>query len=271
MAGFLTAVLAWPPIIIILLVTLLVSVISVVIYKFTTNQTKLKSIHEEQKSLRDEIKKNQKTNPEKALKLNQRAMELSMEVMPESMKSMIFTFIPIIIIFGWLSANLSYMPLYAGETFTTTMTFEKMLPGQQVTLSASPGLGIVSTATQDVVSDKVVWELKSQAAGTYNLTYTYGSGAYNETYTLPVKISEESSRDFLNPILGRQKKLLFLIPTGTGISEKSNILQIKVDMQPIRPLGQSFNLFGWYPGWLSIYIITSLVFTSLLRKYLKVY
>ncbi len=270
MADILTAVLAWPPILVILLVSLFVSVLSVVVYKFTTNQTKLKSIHEEQKNLRAEIKKNQK-NPEKAMKLNQRAMELSMEIMPESMKSMIFTFIPIIIIFGWLSANLSFMPLYAGDTFTTSMTFEKLLPGQQATLSASPGLGIVSAATQDVIGDKVVWELKSQAAGTYNLTYVYGSGAYSETYSLPVKISEDGARDYLNPVLARQKKILFLIPSGTGISEKSNIVQIKVDMQPVRPLGQSFNLFGWYPGWLAIYIISSLVFTSVLRKYMKVY
>lgn len=270
MAGFLAMVLEWPPILVIILVTLLVSVISVVIYKFTTNQQKLKSIHDEQKQLREEIKKSQ-NNPEKAMKLNKRAMELSMEIMPESMKSMIFTFIPIILIFGWLSANLSYMPLYPGETFTTTATFEKLVPGQQITLAASPGLGIVSSPTQDVIGDHVSWELKSQAAGTYNLTYTYGSGAYTETYSLPVKISEEGKREYLNPVLPRQKKLLFFIPMGTGISEKSNVLQIKVDMQPIRPLGENFNIFGWHPGWLSIYIISSLVFTSLLRKYLKVY
>ena len=270
MAGFLTAVLAWPPLLVILLVSLLVSVISIVIYKYTTNQQKLKGIQDEQKSLRDEIKKNQ-SNPEKAMKLNQRAMELSMEVMPESMKSMIFTFIPIIIIFGWLSASLSYMPLYAGNTFTTTVTFEKLVPGQQITLSAPPGLDMITTPTQDVVGDKVSWELKSQAAGTYNLTYIYGKEPYSETYTLPVRIAEAGGREFLNPVLARQRKLFFVIPTGTGISEKSNVLQIKVDMQPIRPLGQGFNLFGWYPGWLSIYLISSIIFTSLLRKYLKVY
>lgn len=270
MAGFLTAVLGWPPIITIVLVSLLVSVISVIVYKFTTNQQKLKGIHEEQKKLRDEIKKSQ-NNPEKAMKLNKRAMELSMEMMPESMKSMIFTFIPIIIIFGWLSANMSYMPLYAGDSFTTTVTLEKMLPGQQMTLESTPGLGIVSASTQDVVGTSVSWEVKSQAPGTYNLTYTYGSGQYSESYTLPVKISEEGKREYLNPVLGRQRKILFVIPAGEGIPKESNILQIKVDMQPIRPLGQSFNIFGWHPGWLSIYIISSLIFTSILRKRLKVY
>jgi uncharacterized membrane protein (DUF106 family) len=263
LAGFLGSLLAMPPVLLILLVSLVISVVTVIIYKFTTNQQKLKSIQDEQKSLRDELKKNQ-NNPDKAMKLQKRAMELSMEVMPESMKSMIFTFIPVIIIFGWLSANLSYMPIAPGEMFTTTVNFEKIMPGK-ITLNTSEGLEMITTQTQDITTGtSVSWQLRGPE-GKYTLFYTYGF----ETYNLTMQIT--AGRQSTVPILARQTKILFIFPAGTGIPEQSNIKQIRVDMKPIRPLGQGFNLFGWYPGWLSIYIISSLVFTSLFRKYMKVY
>jgi uncharacterized membrane protein (DUF106 family) len=263
LAGFLEMLLAMPPVLLILLVSLVISVVTVIIYKYTTNQQKLKSIQDEQKSLRDDMKKYQ-NNPDKAMKLQKRAMELSMEVMPESMKSMIFTFIPVIIIFGWLSANLSYMPIMPGETFTSTVTFDKIVPGK-ITLNTSDGLELLTTRTQDITTQTTIsWQLKGPE-GKYHLFYTYGF----ETYNLTMQIT--GGRQSVIPVLGKQQKILFLFPSGIGIPEQSNIKQIRVDMKPIRPLGQSFNLFGWYPGWLSIYIISSLVFTSLFRKYMKVY
>jgi uncharacterized membrane protein (DUF106 family) len=262
LAEFLSMLLTMPPVLLILLVSLVISVLTVIIYKYTTNQQKLKSLQDEQKSLRDDMKKYQ-NNPDKAMKLQKRAMEISMEVMPESMKSMIFTFIPVIIIFGWLSMNLSYMPIMPGETFTTTVTFDKIVPGQ-ITLNTSEGLELLTPQKQDVTGTSASWQLKGPE-GKYHLFYSYGF----ETYNLTMQIT--GGRQSIIPMLGKQRKILFLFPSGVGIPEKSNIMQIKVDMKPIRPLGESFNIFNWHPGWLSIYIISSLVFTSLFRKYLKVY
>ena len=251
-----------PPAITILLVSLLVSIATVVIYKFTTNQIKLKAIQEEQTQLRLEMKKNQ-GNPEKLMKLQKRAMEISMEVMPESMKSMIFTFIPVIIIFGWLSANFAFMPIAPGEMFTATVTFDKLFP-QKIELNVSSGIEMLTPSVQDVTSASVSWQLKG-VEGEHQLTYNYGL----ENYTQNLIIT--NGRQFKNPILTKQKKLFFIFPTGDGISEKSNIMSIRIDMKQIRPLGRSFNILGWYPGWLAIYIISSLIFTTIFRKYMKVY
>jgi uncharacterized membrane protein (DUF106 family) len=260
--GLLNWLLMIPPVITILLVSLVISVLTIVIYKYTTNQTKLKSIQDEQKHLRDEMKKQQK-NPDKVMKMQKRAMDLSMEIMPESMKSMIFTFIPVIIVFGWLSANFAYMPLAPGEMFTTTVTFDKLFPAK-IELNSTPGLEILTNRIQDVTGTSVSWQLKG-SEGEHTLTYNYGV----ENYTQKVLVT--TGRKFINPVQTKQRKLFFIVPTGTGIPEASNIQSITVDMKAIRPLGRNFNLFGWYPGWLSIYIISSIIFSMLLRKYMKVY
>jgi hypothetical protein len=84
-----------------------------------------------------------------------------------------------------------------------------------------------------------------------------------------VVIGKQSS---VAPTIAKQQKLFFVIPAGGGgIPETSNINSITVEMKPVRPLGPDFNLFGWYPGWLSIYLISSIGFSALFRKYLKVY
>ena len=261
MVVFLSWLLTLPPIVVILLVSLLISVVTVIVYKYTTNQVRLKSIQEEQKALRDEMKKSQ-NNPDKLMKLQKRAMELSMEIMPESMKSMIFTFLPVILIFGWLSANMSYLPISPNSTFTTTVNFEKLVP-EKITLNTSDGLQLVTPMTQDVVGTSVTWQL-SGSVGTHNLTYYYGK----ENYTLKVLITQE--RKYLAPTLAKQRKLFFIGPAvGEGIPDYSNIKSITIDLKKIKPFG-NLPVLGAL-DWFWTYLIFSLIATSLLRKFLKVF
>jgi len=53
--------------------------------------------------------------------------------------------------------------------------------------------------------------------------------------------------------------------------KNSDITSIQINYKKLKPLGASFSLFGWYPGWLSLYIISSLVFSMALRKFLNIY
>jgi uncharacterized membrane protein (DUF106 family) len=261
LVAFLIWLLTLPPVVVILLVSVLISALTVVVYKYTTNQSRLKSIQEEQKALRDEMKKSQ-NNPDKLMKLQKRAMELSMEIMPESMKSNIFTFLPVILIFGWLSANMSYLPITPNSTFTTTVNFEKLVP-ERITLKTTEGLELITAATQDSVGMSVSWQLKG-IEGTHNLTYYYGK----ENYTLKVLVTPE--RKYLTPTLGKQRKLFFIGPVvGEGIPDWSNLKSISIDLKKIRPFG-TLPLLGGL-DWFWTYLIFSLIFTSVMRKYLKVF
>lgn len=254
-------ILGLPSLIIIVGVALFISLLTTLVYKFATDQDKMKSIHDERKKISAEIKKN-KDNPEKMMKLNKRSMAISMEVMPQTMKSMFITLIPLFLIFSWLGAHMAYEPLLPGETFTVSMWFENDVPGTAA-LSASENLELLGSAEQEISDKKVEWELKGEQ-GAHTLEYNYN----NENYMQEIIVSTQ--REYAKPTLEKKRKVFFLFPTGEGISEDSNIRLISVDLQKTRPFG-NFNIFGYFPGWLAAYFIMSMIFSMALRKLFKVF
>ncbi|MBM3204280.1 DUF106 domain-containing protein [Candidatus Woesearchaeota archaeon] len=88
---------AWAIIIISLLLTLLINFV----YKLVTNQEKMKALKTELKELQKKMKE-LKDNPEKFMEHQKIAMAKNLEYMKHSMKPTLVTFIPLILIFGWL-------------------------------------------------------------------------------------------------------------------------------------------------------------------------
>ena len=79
-----------PPFWAMLILSLIISVIITIIYKYTTDQKELKVIKEKQKKLQKQIKASSK-EPEKVAKLNKELMSLSGSQMKQSFSSMIWT------------------------------------------------------------------------------------------------------------------------------------------------------------------------------------
>ncbi|MEM4265704.1 MAG: EMC3/TMCO1 family protein, partial [Candidatus Woesearchaeota archaeon] len=91
-----------PPFWSILILSFIMSLIVIIITKYTTNQDLMKHLKEESKELQKQMKE-LKDQPEKMMEVQKKHMESSMKYMSQSFRPMIFTFIPIIIIFGWIS------------------------------------------------------------------------------------------------------------------------------------------------------------------------
>ena len=88
----------------ILIISFLVSLIISVIYKYVTDQNLMKQLKAEMKEFQKEMKE-LRQHPEKMMEVQKKAMETNMKYMTQSFKPTLFTFIPIIIIFSWLSAH----------------------------------------------------------------------------------------------------------------------------------------------------------------------
>lgn len=82
-------------------ISLILTFITTLIYKYTTDQELMKSLKDEIKELKEESKKF-KESPTKMMEINKTMMEKSMKQMGQSWKPMLFTFVPVIFIFGWL-------------------------------------------------------------------------------------------------------------------------------------------------------------------------
>ncbi len=85
----------------IVIVSLVISLVMTWLYKVMTNQEKMKEMKERQKEYKLKAKEI-KNQPEKLLELQKEMMAHSADAMKDSMKIMLVTFVPIILIFSFL-------------------------------------------------------------------------------------------------------------------------------------------------------------------------
>ncbi len=236
------------PTILIVSVSILISVIMVAVYKYMTDQNLMKQLKDEIKELQAEMK-TLKDNPTKMADVNKKAMETNMKYMMHSMKPTLVTFIPIILIFGWLNANIAYEPLAVGEEFNVHLQFYDEIAGN-ITLIIPEGIEIINHETYTIKDNAVRLVYKPQQAGEYTLQYQLNDKVWENKIVVT-----EGERDFKGPVFQIKDKTL---------------KTITVSNEKFKPLGE-VSIFGWHPGWVALYIIISLVCSLGLRKLLKVY
>jgi uncharacterized membrane protein (DUF106 family) len=228
---------------IVVIISLVVALLITLIYKWMTDQNLMKTLKTELKELQKEMK-TLKDNPTKMMEVQKLAMKTNMKYMMQSMKSTLVTFIPIILIFGWMQANIAYAPLMPGEDFSVAVGFAKDAYGN-ISIEVPEGLRVDGALEKEVSDGTVKWVLQGEA-GEYLATFSHAGQIYDKE----ILITEEQA---YAPILKTVKG--------------SPIKSIQVEHKPIKIL----NLFGWKIGWLGSYIIFSLIFSMVLRKIMKVY
>ena len=231
------------PLWVIILISLLVAVLMTVIYKWMTDQDLMKVLKDDIKKFQNEMKE-LRQHPEKMMEVQKKAMETNMKYMMQSMKPTFVTFIPIILVFGWLQAHLVYSPIMPGEEFQSFIEFEEGFTGNAEIITPEE-IELLSGKSVEVKDGKASWILKG-SLGSHMLEYTVNDKSYNKHLEITNKQFYE------NPI----KNI-----------DDGKVKTIQVKHEEIKLL----NLFGWKIGWLGSYIIFSIVFSMLLRKLLKVH
>ncbi len=212
-------------------------------YKFLTDQEEMQRLKDKMKDYQDKVKEVQKEDPDKAMDVQKEAMSVNMEYMKKSFKPTLYTFIPIIIIFGWMQSHLAYIPIQPNQPFNVTAEMQSGLP-DNVKLSAVPELPVENPSKP--ANKTVTWTVNGAEAGEYTLVVEYGDNQFKKNILISNTDYKSPSKDFDGPVQN-----------------------IKVGMKEVHPLG-SFSIFGWRPGWLGTYIMLSIVFSIVLRKILGV-
>lgn len=231
----------WTIVILSFILTLLITLV----YKFATNQVLMKKLKAEMKGLQKEAKA-LRDNPKKAMVHQKKLMEKNMQYMKHSLKPTLYTFIPIIIIFGWLNANLAYYPITPDTEFDVSVYFKEGSYGEiSLVLENTPELILLSDAVQEVGSDySTSWTLIG-VEGDYLLNFKFGNREYNKDLII-------SDEKYAPP---------------EEVIKNSEISKIKIQNKKVRPFGR---FLGLNPGWLGAYILLSLLFSFSLRKILKI-
>ncbi|PIN86482.1 hypothetical protein COV19_04270 [Candidatus Woesearchaeota archaeon CG10_big_fil_rev_8_21_14_0_10_44_13] len=262
------------PFYVIFLVSLVVSLIVTLVYKWTTDQQLMKSLRDDIKRMQQELKK-LKDNPSKSLKIQKEAMDKNMKLMTHSFKSTLITFIPLILIFGWLNMNFSYEPVQPGDNFSTYVFFDGSNLPKNITINVQEGVTLLSAAQAEIKTlgkdEKLPFNNQYLTSKNYGGFIAKGEEVYYAGWQLSGKEGEH---------------LVDYYVDGKDIPYTQNILVSKTDYdKPLQKIEDGIvkgtmvdqgklivmNLFGWKLGWLGCYIIFSILFSTLMRKLLKVY
>ncbi len=242
--------LSLPPFITVLILSLVVSLLSLLITKYTTNQHLMKDLKDQLKTYQAEVKK-LKDNPEKAMEVQKKAMDTNMQYMMHNLRGTLFTFLPIILIFGWASSHLSFVPFIPEQEFSMTLFVSNLQ--KAVTIVVPEGIMLTTDAQKNAADGKIVYTMKAKEVGIYKVDF---------------KLDEQKQIGH-EVVVGQQKKAI--------VNEKSigeeGIDKIRVDYEPLKIIKFPFPLplFGAYFGWLGTYIVFAIAFSMILRKLLKVH
>jgi len=100
-----------------ILISFLLTIVITIAYKYLTDQELMKSLKAELKELQGQMKEF-KHDTAKVMQLQKVSMEKNMKYMMHSFKPTLFTFVPLIIVFGWLRSayetiELSFLGLHS--------------------------------------------------------------------------------------------------------------------------------------------------------------
>lgn len=236
----------------VLIMSFLISILIILITKYTTNQEMMKSLKEEMKSYQKQMKE-LKNNPTKMMEMQKKAMESNMKYMSHSLKPTLITLIPIFLIFGWMNATFAYESIKPMQEFKVHAVFDQnadgeaeiVVPDEMTVISGiktNPSPGVVNKRSYEKAS---AWALKGPK-GEHLIEISYNG----EKVQHSVLITNENK--YLQPVK----------------QDKGSINLVSVDYKKkiLIPIG-----FRDWLGWLGTYIISSIIFTMSLRKILKVH
>ncbi len=228
------------PFVAISILSFLVSLFIVLIYKWMSDQKEMKRLKDELKDYQTKLK-TLKDNPEKMMETQKQMMQVNMQYMGKSMKPTLITFIPVLLIFGWMSAHLAYEPLLVGEEFSVSVLAQKGIGGN-VSIEVPDSLQVIGSSEKEFVGQSAEFVLKSAKEGDYLVTFVSGSQEVDK------RVLISSQRDYA-PVSESYKSSVF----------KS----VTINNKPLKAF--------WKLNWFWTYFVVVVVFSVLLRKLFKVH
>ena len=221
----------------ILVLAFIITLIMNVVYMWATDQKEMKRLKDKLKKYQNEMKEH-RDDPKKTMQLQKKAMSINGEYMKKSLKPTLYTFLPIIVVFGWMAANLAFAPVAAGAAVPLTL---EMQEPARVTLEAA-GVSVAGEATKDTIEREVSWDISAAERGNYTLRFVTQDG-------------DEAERVFRVGSRGVEET----------VSHEQPFDQSTIGYPKATPFGD-FSIFGYRPGWLMTYIFFSLILSLAMRK-----
>ena len=114
-------------------ISIAVTLTMTLVSKYFTNQDRMRELKTVQKTCQIKLKEN-KDNVKKMAEIQKQMLECNMEMMKHSMKPLLFAFIPLILLIGWLKGVYltteiasSWLWWYIGSGILSSLIFRRLL------------------------------------------------------------------------------------------------------------------------------------------------
>jgi len=248
-----------PTIFAIVTISFILSLIINLITKYATDQKSMKQLKEEMKEYQKQIKE-AKNEPSKAMQIQKKSMETNLKYMQHSFRATLYTLIPVFLLLGWMNATFAYESIKPQQEFSMTAFFNNEFNGN-ATLEVPEGLIIIGAKTKAVENNLANWTLKGNE-GSYDAEIIYDSDTETKNVIITQGKSYAKQEKMKKPLMA------ILPPSEPYLDQYSKIKSIKLNYKKLTIIPIGFR--DWL-GWLGTYIWSSLIFTTILRKILKIY
>lgn len=241
---------------VILAATIAISLFSTLVYKYATDQEKMARIKARLKELQKELRE-AKGNQQRMLEINSKIMKSHNEYSMQSMRSMIFTIVPVMIVFIYLQANVAFDPIDPNERFDLVLDYQDTAAIGITDVAVPEGFSIENRSAYNksgflgfgsVTGERVTIQAPNES-GSYTLEFTYANSTLNRS----VIVTE--GREYAGQSTGYRGAYLKSAAIDYGGLKVFNIGWLP----------------GWLQGWLATYIIFTLILTNVFRRLFKVH
>jgi hypothetical protein len=244
-----------PPIVGLLLVSLLASIGMLLVFKATSNQKRLEAVKRQIHACLFEIRLFRDDVPA-ILRAQMEILRHNLNYLFLSLVPMLWMIVPLVFVIAQLQFHYGYQGLRPGDEFLVKVRLKEPSPTRPAAaLEAPRGLEVATPAVWIPTERELAWRLRAQDWGDYELKLRLGGKEYSKTAQVSDQVRRRSPErlapGFLNELL---------YPAEDSLPKESPIASIALAYPE-----DSVSLLGWHVQWMVAFFLLSVVFAFALR------
>lgn len=250
-----------PPIVGLLVVSVVVAILMLLVFKKTSNQRRLEAVKRQIHASLFEIRLFSDDLPA-ILRAQAEILRHNLKYLGLSLVPMLVMLVPLVFVIAQLEFHYGYRGLRPSEDFLVKVQLKE---GQASTrpaaaLEAPAGLAVVTPAVWIPSERELAWRLRAEQWGDYELKLRLDGREYAKTAQVSPLVRRRSPAR-LEPTLLNQ----VLYPAEESLPAESPVASIALSY-PV----DSVSIFGWQVNWLIAFAVLSIAFAFALRRRLGV-
>jgi uncharacterized membrane protein (DUF106 family) len=244
-----------PPIVGLLVVSLVASIGMLLVFKATSNQKKLEAVKRQIHACLFEIRLLSDDVPA-ILRAQLEILRHNFNYLLLSLVPMLWMLVPLVLVIAQLQFHYGYRGLAPGQDFIVKVRLKEPTSTRPAaSLEAPRGLTVATPAVWIPGERELAWRLRAQEWGDYELKLRLGDKEYLKTAQVSKEVRRRSP-ERLEP--GFLNELLY--PAEAPLPGESPIASIALGYPE-----DSVSLLGWHVQWLVAFFILSVAFAFALR------